>query len=309
MPNYVKGFTVNGEDAKYDYNQLGNKPFGDNTFVDVFPLTEFSTAGSSTGQSDPIYSTQLPVAGDLCVVSFEGTNYEVVAKSSQGGYIYLGEEDEYTNPVFTNYPFLVVIFLRMGGFIIETETAGTYTASISKNDKTRLPMNSMPHELEVINKYELIYSASDLEFQEAGGDPNYYYTRVSGWTPTLQYGAKYRVTIGDYSVELYCHSSGSLGGSSIHGYAVDYPFYIQVYNDVEIQVSEDFYNQYHPTTVSIECIVPNPMEICGNVSVACSDSEGINTISLVEALNKIALAANIDNLTFYINREQADALN
>ncbi len=308
MPNYIKGFTVNGEDAKYDYNQLGNKPFGDNTFVEVFPLSEFSTVGQTTGQTDPIYSTQLPVAGDLCVVSFEGTNYEVIAKSSRGGYIYLGEEDEYTNPVFTDYPFQVVIFLQMGGFIIVTQTAGTYTASISKKDKTRLPMNSMPHELEVINKYELIFSASDLEFQESGGDPNYYYTRVSDGYPTLQFGVKYRVTIGDYSVELYCYSPGSLGSTSFHEYTDGYPFYIQVYSGVDIQVSEDFYDQYHPTTVSIEWIVPNPMEICGNVSVVCSDSQGINTISLVEALNKIVVAANIDNMSFYINRDQADAL-
>ena len=105
MPNYIKGFTVNGEDAKYDYNQLGNKPFGDNTLVPLVPTEEVTTTGQPGDESfwGDLSPFSNPSVGDVCVVTFEGTVYEEEAKYDYYyDFLYIGELDDNGNITFNS---------------------------------------------------------------------------------------------------------------------------------------------------------------------------------------------------------------
>ena len=305
MPN-IKGFTVNGEDYKYDYNQLSNKPFGYDTTVEIIPTTEVIVEDSESSYPyEKLPYAIFPLPGEVCIVSFNNVNYECPVNVYDPYSLYLGELDENHNMIFDNFPFFIDIYCDHDDIYTEgylnTLSGGIYSISISKKDKTRLPTNSLPHEIDVSTKYFLVTSGENLTFNE---DEGTYYGHISDLYYYFDTGYKYRVTIGSYSVELYSINS-MLGDSNF----TKYPFYFSSGYGINLRMLSEFYNRYHPTSVLIERVIPNKINISSNISLFV-DRDGYEPryFSLVDILNHISNIAQL-NMTFYENQEQYETVN
>lgn len=175
-----------------------------------------------------------------------------------------------------------------------------FNVSVKKKDKTRVPLAYMPNELDVRNTYEIFISADNLQFTNEG---EYYQAQLFDGSKFVEAGGKYRVTIGSYSTELYSKLN-QISGSENNS------FRISTNPSGIIMVSPDFYNEYHPTSVVIEKIIPNKIPIAKNAMVyAWNGGDGWGQyMTIAQAINRVAISAGC-NFEFYDNKEQCDAIN
>ena len=191
MPNYIKGFTVNGEDYKYDYNQIGNKPFG-NEAIDVFLPMQTNIPFELVEYyyyylADPILSYNKLNAGEKYIVNWDGRDYEVEAVwGTEDGQTAIGNKylfyssDDYC---YDNYPFLIFCeplndlsvsdeFPVYRLLVYTTDEGATHSFSIRHKYFTQISSNYLPSYLNMDNKEEVY-------IRESSGDTNEYTSTIT----------------------------------------------------------------------------------------------------------------------------------
>lgn len=113
-----------------------------------------TTASGGYGNISMLDGNLSPVAaGDTCVITFNGTDYTLIAGSGglPGLGVYLGEIDPESQGLpwtFANYPFFITTL--EGTPALFTETAGTYAIAVTATVKTVTPTNDFTRAVKAI---------------------------------------------------------------------------------------------------------------------------------------------------------------
>ena len=122
------------------------------TMQTVIALQSVTTTASAYGNVAMLDGDLSPVAaGATCVITFNGTDYTLIAGDYEGLGVYLGEIDPESQGLpwsFANYPFFITTL--DGTLILLAETAGTYTVAVTATVKTVTPTNDFTQAVKTV---------------------------------------------------------------------------------------------------------------------------------------------------------------
>ena len=118
----------------------------------VIALQSVTTTASMYGNIGVLDGDLSPIAvGDTCIITFNGTDYTLIADEYEGADVYLGEIDPESQGLpwtFVNYPFFIATFDGMP--VLLTETDGTYTVAVTATVKIVTPTNDFTRAVKTI---------------------------------------------------------------------------------------------------------------------------------------------------------------
>jgi len=328
MAETAKGFSVNGEEYKIDYNSLVNRPpqFGGEATEVFLPMqTDVEFEYDDSGSVGYYYIVNsIPtlnqlIFGETYVVNWDGVEYETECFLADTGSTYsIGDKYFYKGNIIHDYPFIITCGSTPNPGVYSLNAVSTYEGgnkhsfSITHKFITRLSSKYLPYYLNMdahaeqwITQATGTSSSSTSEIPVSGTPFNMY--RVENYENNIYptgrgipvLGDTYLVTINGVEHEALCRQGGggyvlfdkmAIENGSEPSFLVDISTYGGFWN-----LSMYLYLSTANTvaTWSAKHITHNvlPMEYAPLLINANSASS--TPITIVEALNQIATASKM----------------